>query len=73
MTEQHGREHVHVTYRMGDGREAQTIVSPQDRDALHRGGHLIGDHGDSRLLASMDRWSSTFFGHLLAPRGRWDR
>lgn len=25
MTEQHGREHVHVTYRMGDGREAQTM------------------------------------------------
>lgn len=52
------RENVHVTYRMRDGREAQTIVTEAERDALQRTGALIRDHGSSRLLSSMDRWDN---------------
>lgn len=68
MTIRHGREHVHVTYQMDDGREAQTIVTPDERDALHQAGRLTRDHGDSRLLAGMDRWSNRFSLDLKRPR-----
>ena len=56
MTRHSVREDVHVQYRMGDGREAQTIVTENQRDALQRQGALTRDMGSSRLLAGMDRW-----------------
>lgn len=51
--------------RHGHG-EAEAIVTPDERDALHCSGRLLRDRGDSRLLASMDNWS--FMDHLKRPR-----
>jgi hypothetical protein len=54
--ERHGRENVHVRYRSDKHGEAETNVTADERDALHRAGRLLLDRGDSRLLASMDNW-----------------
>jgi hypothetical protein len=64
--ERHGRRDVHVRYRSDKHGEAETIVSPDERDALHRAGRLLLDRGDSRLLASMDNWH--FLPNLKNPR-----
>jgi hypothetical protein len=56
MSRHGARDDVHVTYRMADGGEAQTIVTEDMRDALQQQGALLADHGSSRLLASMDSW-----------------
>lgn len=56
MTRRDSREEVHVTYRGSDGNEYQALVTETQRDALHRAGALTRDRGESRLLASMDRW-----------------
>lgn len=63
-----GRENVYVVYRMADGREAETIVTPRQRNALLRAGRLVEDRGDVRYLASAGNWSNMFALGWKRPR-----
>ena len=62
----HGRENIHVRYRSRRHGEAEAIVTPGERDALHREGALVRDYGDSRYLASADNWP--FADRLKRPQ-----